>query len=401
MSDEGAGFTAEDQQPKATESAEKSEREAKEARHRALEREAPTVGSFLRSSLALMKARAMGQAKPIDLPWPDVNKALGGGMWPGLHVFTGATGTGKTQFALQTAWKASGAGVPVLYVGLELGALDVTARLLALAAGDAGGRTPNWSELYLGQEDSTGARIEEMGEQYAKTIEERPFRAEFGPPHGWPFDRLYERARALREEFPEEEPGKVPMLVVLDFLQAVGSPEGDQAMALRERIGRAAYAGRAVARDFGAAVLMVSSVSRESANRARVWTDGNKEGVVVPGADSDIELTNPADLVGLGKESGDIEYAADSVMTLVRGTYDNASRATPMWLAVAKVRAGKPGWCALAFNGSTFSPASVLAEMVEVKPEPRKRTRKNGNAGPDLDVNDDREPADLFGGGGS
>lgn len=145
-------------------------------------------------------------------------------------------------------------------------------------------------------------------------------------------------------------------------------------MTLRERIGRAAYTGRAVARDFGAAVLMVSSVSRESANKARVATEANKEGVLPPGYPGALGETHPSDLVGLGKESGDIEYAADSVMTLVRDTYDKARRATPMWLAVAKVRAGEPSWCALEFNGSTFSPAAST-ELNEVTPDAKRRTR--------------------------
>lgn len=351
-------------------------RKAKEETERraVLDKEAPLVRDFLKESLALMKARATQKARPIPLPWESVADALGGGMWPGLHIFTGATGTGKTQFALQVAWKASGEGVPVLYVGLELGKLDVTARLLALAAGDAGGRTPKWSDLYLGKNDPSGERIESLMTKHGPEIAARPFRAEFGPPHGWPFDRLYERAKALRDENPETEPGSLPMLVVLDFLQAVGSPEGDQAMTLRERIGRAAYTGRAVARDFGAAVLMVSSVSRESANKARVATEANKEGVLPPGYPGALGETHPSDLVGLGKESGDIEYAADSVMTLVRDTYDKARRATPMWLAVAKVRAGEPSWCALEFNGSTFSPAAST-ELNEVTPDAKRRTR--------------------------
>lgn len=364
------GFDAEQIGPEAAAAKEKTERKA------VLNREAPLVGDFLKESLALMKARATKQARPIPLPWPDVAEALGGGMWPGLHIFTGATGTGKTQFALQVAWKASGEGIPVLYIGLELGKLDVTARLLALAAGDADGHTPKWSDLYLGKKDHDGARIEALMTKHGPEIAARPFRAEFGPPHGWPFDRLYERARALREENPETEPGSLPMLVVLDFLQAVGSPENARTMDLRERIGRAAYAGRAVARDCGAAVLMVSSVSRESANRARVATAANEAGVVPPNQPGIEGVTHPSDLVGLGKESGDIEYAADSVMTLVRDTYDPQLKATPMWLAIAKVRAGEPGWCALDFNGSTFSPA-MQTELRKVTPDPKPESSAN------------------------
>jgi replicative DNA helicase len=307
-----------------------------------LDNEAPHLADFMRESFALMQARAGGRAKPVPLPWPGVAERLGGGLWPGLHVLTGATGRGKTQFALQAAWKASDAGVPVLYVGLELDRAGLVARLLALAEGEATGRTPRWSDLYLGK--TTPGELERLVAKHGKTLEERPFRAEFGPPHGWDFRRLYERARALREEYSEPAPGELPLLVVLDFLQVVGNPEGER-LELRERISRAAYAGRAVARDFGAAVLMLSSVSREGAKKART---GDGEDAVDP------TKTDASELVGLGKESGDIEFAADSVLALVSGAFDARAGVTPMHLAVAKVRAGRPGWCRLDFDGACF-----------------------------------------------
>jgi replicative DNA helicase len=114
---------------------------------------------------------------------------------------------------------------------------------------------------------------------------------------------------------------------------------------MRERIGRAAYAGRAVARDLGAAVLLLSSVSRDNAKKAK--TDG-EDGI-------NPETTDAAELVGMGKESGDIEYAADSVLSLVSGVFDARNKVTPMHLAVAKVRAGRTGWCRLDFDGASFT----------------------------------------------
>lgn len=325
---------------------------AAETRRAALEKEAPHVGSFFRESVKVLKARATGLVKPVALPWAGVAERLGGGLWPGLHVLTGATGTGKTQFALQAAWKASGSG-PVLYIGLELGRLDVVARLLALAEGDATGRTPKWSDLFLGHGDASGARLERLAETHAAELEAREFRAEFGPPHGWSYEELVPRVQAMREAHPETHEGEIPMLVVLDFLQAVGSPAGEHRQDIKERIGRAAYAGRAVARDFGAAVLMLSSTAREGYKRSRISSDGGDDGgVVVSGEDA----TNASELVGLGKESGDIEYAADSVMVLVSGDYDRTTLSTPIHLAVAKVRAGRPGWCPLEFDGATFRP---------------------------------------------
>jgi len=309
-----------------------------EAQAAELNSKAPHIGDFIAKSVALMKARANKEAKPIPLPWTNVTKALGGGLWPGLHVLTGATGQGKTQLALQVAWAAARAEIPVLYIGLELGELDISARLLALAEGDTGRKPPMWSDLYLG---NAGTReLERLETVHTQTLKEMHFRAEFGPPMGWESTNLHNRVGAMRAEFPEQTPGSRPMLVVLDYLQAIGGDDD-----LRERIGRAAYAGRAVARDFGAAVLMLSSVSRENAKRARI---GSEDDPVVP------DETPASELVGMGKESGEIEYAADSVMALVSGDWDDRKKEKPMHLAVAKVRAGTPSWCALDFNGSTF-----------------------------------------------
>lgn len=312
--------------------------ESRKAQAAELDSKAPHIGDFITKSVELMKARANKEAKPIPLPWNNVAAALGGGLWPGLHVLTGATGQGKTQLALQVAWAAAKAGVPVLYIGLELGELDISARLLALAEGENGRVTLKWSDLYLGK--AGAAEIDRLAGAHLKTLQEMPFRAEFGPPMGWESTNLHDRVGAMRAEFPESTPGMVPMLVVLDYLQAIGGEED-----LRERIGKAAYAGRAVARDFGAAVLMLSSVSRENAKKAKLGTSSD---------DTNPDTTNPSELVGMGKESGEIEYAADSVMALVSGDWDERSKETPMHLAVAKVRAGRPSWCALDFNGSTF-----------------------------------------------
>jgi replicative DNA helicase len=333
--------------PFATETSEN----AKEALLAALDKEAPHVGDFLNDALELMRARATGQAKPIPLPWADVSNRLGGGLWPGLHVLTGATGRGKTQFALQVAWRAANAGVPVLYVGLELDRMGVTARLLALAEGEATKQTPKWSDLYLGKTKQD--EFERLVTKHTRTLKELPFRAEFGPPHGWDFRQLAARVCAMREEYPESRPGEFPMLVVLDYLQAVGSPEGER-FDIRERISRAAYAGRAVARDFGAAVLLLSSVSRENAKKARA---GGNDGI-------DPEKDDASELVGMGKESGDIEYAADSVLSLVSGDFDERDKVTSMFLAIAKVRAGRTGWCRLGFDGACFTEVQQSAGFV-------------------------------------
>lgn len=303
----------------------------------------PLVGDGLDAALDVMRRRRSGDERPIPLPWASVGKALSGGLWPGLHVLVGGTGTGKTAFAVEVAVNAacprpdSGHDpVPVLYVALELGPVDMVARCLAVPAL---AKRP-WSDLYLGRIDP-----DELNEGYLDRLRKAPLYLEVGPPHGWAYDALHDRVSALRRQYPTG-----PLLVVVDFLQLVASPAGRRED-LRERIAGAAYACRAAARDHGAAVLALSSASRENAA---------KLGVPRADAESRAALHDAYLLVGMGKESGDVEFSADSVIVLRKLEHVQATETTKggtvVDVVIAKQRAGRSGFAdpPLLFTGSWF-----------------------------------------------
>jgi replicative DNA helicase len=301
------------------------------------------VGSFMDAALERMERRHAGTERPIPLPWASMTEALGGGLWSGMYVLVGNTGSGKSQLSLQIAVEAARARTPVLYIGLELGRMDLTARLIGLL-------TPvPWSYLYLGKSVQTPS----LRTKYAAELEELrrlPFHLELGGPFGWSYADLEPRVRVMRDLYPEPDgPGSRPMLVVLDFLQLVSSPEGEREE-LRERIGRAAYVGRKVARDYDAAVVLVSSTSRDNYS---------KLDAAVPGKDGKAADDPPlAALVGLGKESGEVEYAADAVLALRRQAWVGTtppSDGSTVRVAVAKGRAVTPSSIELRFNGTRFS----------------------------------------------
>lgn len=287
---------------------------------------------FVSLAAKRIERRFNGDETPIELPWPDINTKIGGGLWPGLYTLVGTTGTGKTQWALQAALAAARAKVPVLYIGLELGELEITTRLLSLADDKA----PRWSDLYLGDRSEIEGWFTSQGEgltQALGAIEGLPLHLETGPPHGWGYDRLYNVAKATKRAHP----GADQLLVVLDFLQLVGGPERD----LRERIARASYAARAVARDLDATVLVISSTSR-----------GNYETLSGGGSTFKLGEDPPARLVGMAKESGDIEYSSDGVLVLAR----DPGRRELIHVALAKLRARRDDWAKLYFNGDRFTP---------------------------------------------
>lgn len=176
---------------------------------------------------------------------------------------------------------------------------------------------------------------------------------------GWSPDRL--RAVVNELEVVAQARGidtkKNPPLVVLDFLQLVGDPDtADRSLPVRERIQHAAYQARDVARRHGAVVLAVSSTSRENAARLRRSPDD--------------PLPYPDELVGTGKESGEIEYSADGVLVMVKHSTDGdlPSAGWPVSVAVAKLRAGRTGWLHTRFNGHRHTPADHERDELEAKP---------------------------------
>ena len=299
---------------------------------------ATRVGAFLDRSILRMEARASGAEMPVPVPWPSVADALGGGLWPGCFTVVGNTGSGKSQFAIQLAAEAAAKGTPVLYIGLELGEIDLTARLLGLAA------KVYWSKLYLGDPFTVGGLRTRHADK-VEALRALPFHLDFGGPFGWSYRELEAKVRGLRDLYPEPHgKGSRPLLVVLDFLQLVASPEGERED-LRERIARASYAARAVARAMDVAVLLISSTSRENYGTL----DGAKDGK------DGLGDGNAGRLVGLGKESGEIEYACDAALVLAREPWEKGKPRPPVFLAVAKGRYIPTAWCKLEFDGSEFT----------------------------------------------
>jgi len=310
----------------------------------------PLLGIVLERSLLRAERRAAGHEKPIALPWATLADHFGGGLWPGLHVLNSGTGIGKTQFALQLGEHAARASVPVLYIGLELGELDLALRMLGGAA-----RVP-WSLLWNG---TAGREHLARSQEAVAVLERLPFHFEVARPMGFPASEIRSAIERTRALYPEATPGQRPMLAVVDFLQLVGDELLDE-RELRVRIGRAAYVLRDAANRLNVAVLCISSIARERykllsdlPNAASLRWDEDDNGCPVKRA-----ILDPDAIVGSGKESGEIEYSADSVSVIARvgETFDGVG--CDVIFATAKGRATGARWSPMHFTGYRYEECS-------------------------------------------
>ena len=317
-----------------------------------------TVATLLPQSVERMFRRAAFEEKPIALPWNNVNETLGGGLWPGMYVLVGNTGTGKSQWALQTALHAAEHDIPILYIGLELDELSIVARLLGLLS------KQRWSHLAHGYDQSN---IEKVVSRFGPDLEKLPIHTEFAPPYGWNYNRLERKAKLMREKYPlkvdsAHKPirGSRPFMIIIDYLQIVAAPPNLRED-LRTRVQKTAYAARAIARELDAIVILLSSTSRE--NYSLLGGSESKKGQALGEG-------NPARLVGLGKESGEIEYGADGVFILSREPWKDKTPpqgGTINHFAIAKNRSGPPAWCRLRFNFDRFEEESTQVDIPNKK----------------------------------
>lgn len=110
----------------------------------------------------------------IPTGWKSLDKALEGGLYEGLYVIPGATGTGKTAFALQMAYQIARQGKDVLYISLEMGEEEIYERHISRLSYELYGTTSKAKTVHsLIQEKKTVLEAREQFEKvglYLRTI---------------------------------------------------------------------------------------------------------------------------------------------------------------------------------------------------------------------------------------
>lgn len=110
----------------------------------------------------------------IPTGWKSLDKVLDGGLYEGLYVIPGATGTGKTAFALQMAYQIAEQEKDVLYISLEMGEEEIYERHISRISYQLFGNTSQAKTVHsIIQEKKTVVTAREQFEKvglYLRTI---------------------------------------------------------------------------------------------------------------------------------------------------------------------------------------------------------------------------------------
>jgi replicative DNA helicase len=200
------------------------------------------------------------------------------GLSPGLYLLAASTGTGKTALAGQIALHVAEHHGPVVFVSMELTAVDLGVRLVSVI-------TNIKKELLI------AGKLNAIQQQEALASIERLSHSRLHMVYGSGYTSSDVRAYALQVQAGE---GAKPALIVVDYVQLLRDQEGDGRV--RERNVSAAARGlKDVSGELEVPVLALVQLNRNRANR----TDKRPQ---------------LADL----RESGDLENTADSVLGVYR-----------------------------------------------------------------------------------
>lgn len=263
--------------------------------------------------------------------FPRLDEILGGLDRGRMSILLAAPGAGKTTFSNQLAHTVAASGSPVVYVSFENSADDLTLKQIARIAGKS-------------------AREIRRGRVAPETLH-----GAYQTFHTGAGQRLFyvtgttgttlESVAAALEQVQRTWPNTYPVVVV-DFLQRLATSasvagRGAGLDDMRGRVGLISQQLRTLALESGAHIWAISSTNRAAYNSERA----------TPGLAS-------------ARESGDVEFAADHVITLAPGKSDGLSMtADPLMLSVVKNRHGETGSVGITRDRLTLRMAETAATV--------------------------------------
>ena len=295
------------------------------------------IREVLAAVVANIERRGAGTDSATSTGFPDLDRLLSGGFRPGnLVVVAGRPGMGKTALAGGLALNAAAAGVPALFLSMEMSDTELADRLIAVA-----GRVPLDAVLSGDMSGDAGGRIMAG----VSRLHEMPLVLD--EQGGLSVFDICTKARSVKRRHGLG-------LLVVDYIQLC-SGEGETRNGQIEAITRGL---KALAKELGIPVLALSQLSRNCENRP------NKRPML-----SDL------------RESGAIEQDADVVLMCYRDEYYNPESpdAGTAEIIVAKNRQGGAGMARLAYIAPQTRFETLAADWrpaAEDRPFAQKRQRR-------------------------
>ena len=273
-----------------------------------------SLGNFL---LEIEESRSF---RPISTGFKKLDELLEGGFYPGLYVYGGLTGLGKTALIQQIADYIAGNGTGVIYFALEMSAKELIARSLVremfLLNDKTAVLTPSLKAMLRGAVDIN--QLKQAIANYSLTaknlkIVEGAFNT---------------RVMDIRQEIENYLllTGKKPVVVV-DYLQII-RPEDDR-LSDKQANDRNIVGLKLISRDYGLPVVVISSLNRASYQQTISFEAFKETGA--------IEFT--ADVI-MGLEFSGIEEASDKKAFIEKAFKEEIRE---IRLKVLKHRQGKNG----------------------------------------------------------
>lgn len=292
-----------------------------------------------------------GRIVPITTPFAGVTEALDGGYAHGLHIVIGNTGSGKTAFATALMAHAAQAGHEVAYYALEIDEREAALRI----ANELPGFPPR-SLVARGKARETRDELRAIAAPVLAS------RITIYTPNPTAIDleaEVLDTGRELRAKADADGHGRIPLLV-LDYLQLLGIGGEDEA---RSRIGRVMAGLREAARVHRIAVVVLSSIGRGAYEA--LGPEGLAKGGLVHGSSTMRNTVGVPERFFVGKESGDIEFTAETVSALVK-SHDEGDRRIVAFV-VAKNRHASPSWAGLAFERGRWKHEAAASVQLDGK----------------------------------
>lgn len=266
-----------------------------------------SIREVLVRAAAAIERRGDGTENAMSTGFMALDAKLSGGFRRGnLIIIAGRPGMGKTALAGGIAYNTVLAGVPTLFLSMEMGDTELADRLIAIA-----GRVPLDDILAGNMKGDAGDRI------LAGTARLQELPLVIDEQGGLTFFDIASKARSVKRQHGLG-------LLIIDYLQ-LASGDGDTRNTQIEGITRGL---KALAKELEIPIIALSQLSRNCESRP------NKRPML-----SDL------------RESGAIEQDADTVLMCYRDEYyhPDSSDAGTAEIIVAKNRQGSTGMARLAY----------------------------------------------------